>query len=68
VSPSVPQGTAILADWRQLKLFLNTSMLIVANQFGDAEFSTNSLVLRGEQLAFPALLRPQAFAICTLTS
>jgi HK97 family phage major capsid protein len=68
VSPSVPQGTAILADWRQLKLFLNTSMLIVANQFGDAEFSTNSLILRGEQLAFPAILRPQAFAIATLTS
>jgi HK97 family phage major capsid protein len=68
VSPSVPQGTAILADWRQLKLFLNTNTLIVANQFGDAEFSTNSLILRGEQIAFPAILRPQAFAICTLHS
>jgi HK97 family phage major capsid protein len=68
ISPSVPQGTAILADWRQLKLFLNSQMMILANAFGDSLFQTNSVQLRGELLTGIGVLRPQAFAIVDLTS
>jgi hypothetical protein len=41
---------------------------LLMNIFGDAEFSTNSYILRGEGRYGIGVLRPQAFAICTLTS
>jgi HK97 family phage major capsid protein len=68
VSPSVPEGTAICGDFNQIRLFLKSSMLLLANAFGDAEFSTNSVILRGEQLVGVGVLRPQAFGVVTLTS
>lgn len=68
VSPSVPQGTAICADWNQIRIFQKSSMLLQANVFGDSEFSTNAVTLRGEQLVGIGVLRPQAFAVVSLTS
>jgi hypothetical protein len=68
VSPSVPQGTAIVADWSQIKIFVREDFTLLMNMYGDAEFSTNSYILRGEGRYGIGVLRPQSFAICDLTS
>jgi hypothetical protein len=68
ISPSVPQGTGIVADWSQLKIFVREDFTLLMNLFGDAEFSTNAYVLRGEGRYGIGVLRPQSFAICDLAS
>lgn len=68
VSPSVPQGTGIVADWGQIKAFVREDFTLMMNLYGDNEFATNSYVLRGEGRYGIGVLRPQAFAICDLTS
>lgn len=68
ISPSVPQGTGIVADWSQIKIFVREDFVLLMNMFGDAEFSTNSYILRGEGRYGIGVLRPQSFAICDLTS
>lgn len=67
VSPSVPAGTAILADWRQLKLFVFQTMQLLANAFGDSLFQKNAVQLRAEMLTGINVLRPKAFAVVDLT-
>ncbi|KZS61102.1 phage major capsid protein [Mycobacterium pseudokansasii] len=68
VSPSIPQGMAVLADWRQLKLFLNGTMQLLVNAFGDSLFQANAVQVRGELHAGINVLRPKAFAIVDLTA
>jgi Phage capsid family len=68
ISPSVPQGFAIVADWSQAILFVRESMSIMLNFWGDAEFSSNTYVVRCEMRCVAEFLRPQAFAVCTLTA
>lgn len=68
ISPSVPQGTAIVADWRQIKIFVREDFVLQLNYLGDNEFGTNSYILRGEGRYGIGVLRPQAFAIAALTS
>ncbi|GBG35821.1 phage major capsid protein [Mycobacterium montefiorense] len=68
VSPSVPQGTAILADWTQLKLFVHWGMTLMANAFGDTLFQTNAVQVRAESLVGIGILQPRSFAIVDLTA
>ncbi|OIN82682.1 phage major capsid protein [Mycobacterium malmoense] len=68
ISPSVPQGTGIVADWNQIKIFVREDFVLLMNIYGEAEFSTNSYVLRGEGRYGIGVLRPQAFAVCSLAS
>ena len=42
ISPSVPQGTGIVADWSQIKILVREDFSLMMNIYGDAEFSTNS--------------------------
>ncbi|WP_445160793.1 phage major capsid family protein [Mycobacterium sp. Dal123C01] len=69
VSPSIPQGTAILADWNAaLKLFVHWNMQIIANAFGDTLFATNAVQVRAEALVGIGILQPRAAAIVDLTA
>ncbi|CAM3400249.1 phage major capsid protein [Mycobacterium intermedium] len=67
VSPSVPAGTAILADWKQLKLFTRETMRIDLDASG-VLFQKNQIQLRAEARVGVGVLRPQSFAIVDLTS
>jgi HK97 family phage major capsid protein len=66
VSPSVPAGTAILADWSQLKLFVREQMRIDLDASG-ALFQHNQIQLRAESRVGVGILRPQSFAVIDLT-
>jgi hypothetical protein len=65
VSPSVPQGTAILADFDQLKLFFREYMRIDIDASG-VLFQHNQIQFRAESRVGLNVLRPQAFAIVAL--
>lgn len=68
VSPSVPQGTAILAKWDDLKLFVYWSMQLMVNAFSDTLFATNAVQVRAESIVGVGILQPRSFAIVNLTS
>lgn len=70
VTPNVPQGIAILGDFRELQLFLRHSMrLDIATTGGDPDlFQTNAFQMRAEIPVGVGILRPQAFCITYLTS
>ncbi|OBI98397.1 phage major capsid protein [Mycobacterium asiaticum] len=65
VSPSVPSGWAILADWRQLKLFVREGLTISMDFWGD-NFARNQFIVRAEMRGLVAFTRPQAFAMVSL--
>jgi HK97 family phage major capsid protein len=67
ISPSVPAGTAIIGDWSQVVLYVRESMSLVLNYWSDALFSTNAFILRCEMRTVAGFLRPQAFAVATIT-
>jgi HK97 family phage major capsid protein len=66
VSPRVPAGTALLADWSKVRLFTRGGILTQLNPF--AGFSTNTTLFRSEMRIGMGLLRPSDFAVITLTS
>ncbi|MCV7089616.1 phage major capsid family protein [Mycobacterium interjectum] len=68
VSPSVPSGWAILADWRQLKLFVREGMSIMLNFWSEDLFTKNAYIVRAEMRGLVAFTRPQAFAMISLHS
>jgi HK97 family phage major capsid protein len=68
VSPTVPVGTALLADWTKLKLFVHWQMQVMANAFGDSLFAANAVQLRAEMLVGVGVLRPKSFAVVDLTA
>lgn len=67
VSPSIPQGTAVLADWSKLKLFIHWNMQVMVNAFSDALFQANAVQARAEMLVGIGILRPQSFALVALS-
>ena len=67
ISPSVPKGTGIVADWSTMQLFVRESMSLMVNFWSDALFTSNAYIVRAELRAVVGFIRPQAFAICTLT-
>ncbi|CAM3577591.1 phage major capsid protein [Mycobacterium colombiense] len=67
ISPSVPQGTAIIGDWgTAITLYLRESMSLMLNYWSSELFETNAFVMRCEMRSVVGVLRPQAFAIATL--
>jgi HK97 family phage major capsid protein len=67
VSKSVPQGTALLADWSQARLYIREGTRVDLDASGPL-FQTNAIMFRGEARLGVAFLRPQAFAVVDLTS
>jgi hypothetical protein len=72
ITPHLPQGTALLADFRELALFMRHAIRIdVATQGNPtgAEydlFGSNAFVIRCEIPVGVGVLRPQAFAVIAL--
>ncbi|PJE21530.1 MAG: phage major capsid protein [Mycobacterium sp.] len=66
ISPSVPQGFAIVANWDTMQLFVRESMSIAVNFWSSDLFNANAYVLRAELRATVGFTRPQAFAIATI--
>ncbi len=66
-SPSVPAGTAIIADWDTLDLFVREGVSVIMNQWGEAQFTTNTFVVRAEIRVVAGFTRPQAFCLATIT-
>jgi hypothetical protein len=65
VTPHVPAGTAILADFSQLKLFFRQYMRLDIDPYSG--FDMNAIRFRAESFVGIGILRPQAFAIVALT-
>lgn len=66
VSPSVTEGTALLADWSKARLYVREDVRIDLDPF--TEFSTNRTILRAEMRVGFAVLRPESFSVIALTS
>ena len=66
ISPSVPEGTAILGDWSKLTLFFREQMRIDLDASG-VLFQKNQIQLRAESRVGVGVLRPHSFAIADLT-
>ena len=67
VSPSIPQGTALLADWNQARLYQREGVRVDIDLSGAELFDKNLAKMRGEGRFGFAVLRPQAFAVVDLT-
>jgi hypothetical protein len=65
VTPHVPAGTALLADWSQLLLVFQQYMRLDSDTYSG--FDKNSIRFRAESFVGIGILRPQAFAVVTLT-
>lgn len=64
VSPRVPAGKALLADWTKVRLFTRGGVLTQLDPFSG--FATNTTRLRSEMRIGMGLLRPSAFAVIAL--
>ena len=67
VSTSVPPGTALLGDWRQVRVFVRENMRLDADRSGP-NFERNQVILRAEGRFGIGVLRPQAIAVVHLSS
>lgn len=68
LSPAVASGTALLADWTQVRLGVRQDAhVLAATQAGDL-FRTNRVMLRAEGRYGLKFLRPQALAVVHLES
>jgi hypothetical protein len=67
ISPSVPAGTAIVADWNTMDLFIREGVSVILNQWAEEQFTTNSYVVRAEMRCVVGFTRPQAFCLSTIT-
>lgn len=65
VSPSVPQGTAILADWSKLGLWVREGVRVDVDAGGEL-FTKNQAVLRAECRVGAGVILPSAFAVIEL--
>lgn len=66
VSPRVPAGTALLADWTKVRLFTRGGVMTQLDPF--TGFATNTTRLRSEMRIGMGLLRPSAFAVIDLSA
>ncbi|OBK53145.1 phage major capsid protein [Mycobacterium kubicae] len=67
VTPSIPQGTAILGDFTKLRVYVRQDAHIDVDASG-VLFTKNQFVARGEGRFGIGVLRPSAFAVCDLTA
>lgn len=71
ITPHVPAGTALLANFKELALFMRHSIRIdvatQGNPTGTQDlFGTNAFVIRAEVPVGVGVLRPQSFAVISL--
>jgi HK97 family phage major capsid protein len=64
VTPHVPSGTALLADFDQLQLVFQTYMRMDIDAYSG--FDKNAIRFRAESFVGIGILRPQAFAVISL--
>lgn len=67
VTPSIPQGTAVLGDFSKLRVYVRQDAHIDVDASG-VLFTKNQFVARGEGRFGIGVLRPSAFAVCDLTA
>jgi hypothetical protein len=67
VSPSVPEGTAILADWDQLRLYVREDVRLDVDAGGEL-FTRNQAIVRAEARIGVSVLKPSSFAVVDLTT
>jgi len=67
ISPNVPAGVGIVADWNQLALYFRETMRIDIDGSGPL-FDINAVRFRAEARCVSAVLRAQSFAVCDLTA
>jgi HK97 family phage major capsid protein len=67
ISPSVPTGTAILADWNAIRLYVREQMRLDIDAGGD-HFAKNEAVMRAEIRVGLGHLHPASFAVADLTA
>ena len=67
VSNSIPAGTAVLADWSKLALYIREDANLAIDASGDL-FTHNQFIARCEMRAVSAVLRPSAFAVVDLVA
>jgi HK97 family phage major capsid protein len=68
VSETVPDGTAIVADWRQAVLWDREQTNIMVAEAHKDWFARNLVAVRAELRAAFGILRPQAFVVADLTA
>lgn len=66
ISPSVPQGTALLADWSTIRLYVREQINVLLDISGEL-FKSNQFIARGEGRFGIGVLRPSAIADIDLT-
>ena len=66
VSTSIPPGKAVLGDFSKLRVFVRQDANLAIDASGDL-FTKNLFIARGEGRFGIGVLRPSAFAICTIT-
>ncbi len=66
VSPRVPAGTGLLADWSQVRVYVREDVRLDIDAAGDL-FDRNQVKVRAEGRFGVAVLRPSAFAVVDLT-
>lgn len=66
VSPRVPAGKALLADWTKVRLFTRGGVMTMLDPF--TGFAENTTRLRSEMRIGMGLLRPSAFAVIALSA
>jgi HK97 family phage major capsid protein len=67
VSPSVPEGVAILGDFTKLRVYVREDAHMDVDASG-VLFTKNQFVARGEGRYGIGVLRPSAFAVCDLSA
>lgn len=67
VSPSVPEGTAVLGDWAQLRLYVREDVRLDIDA-GGVLFTQNQAIVRAEARVGVGVLKPASFAVIDLTA
>ncbi|OKH78218.1 hypothetical protein EB75_28160 [Mycobacterium sp. ST-F2] len=67
VSASVPEGTAVLGDWAQLRLYVREDVRLDIDA-GGVLFTQNQAIVRAEARVGVGVLKPASFAVIDLTA
>ena len=68
ITTSIPEGTAVVADWSQCRLYIREGVRLDVDTSSGDLFAKNQVRMRAEMRAGFAVLRPQAFAIVALAA
>ena len=63
----IPEGTAVLGDWNQLRLYVREGVRLDIDA-GGALFTRNQAIIRAEARIGVGVLKPSSFAVIDLTA